>query len=160
MIFVTLGTQKFQLNRLLKEIDKLVGNGEIEQSISSQVGHSDYSPQNFSVKKFLNEEQFNNCIANADIVIAHGGTSSIVKSLKLNKKTIVVPRRSEYGEHVDNHQEEIVGYFENIGSILVVRDIESLNSAIKKCELWNPNFIDWSKQNNLIGDIKHYIYNA
>ena len=31
MIFVVLGTQKFQCNRLLKIVDELVGNGTIEE---------------------------------------------------------------------------------------------------------------------------------
>ena len=40
LIFVVLGTQKFQCNRLLKQIDRLV-----EDPVFAQKGHSDYIPQ-------------------------------------------------------------------------------------------------------------------
>ena len=33
MIFVTLGTQKFQLNRLLKQLDKYIEQGQITDKV-------------------------------------------------------------------------------------------------------------------------------
>ena len=40
MIFITLGSQKFQFNRLLKAIDKLVEQGKIKEEVFAQIGIS------------------------------------------------------------------------------------------------------------------------
>lgn len=53
-IFITLGSQKFQFNRLLKAVDELCERGTIEaEDVFAQIGYSDYLPKNFSYKKFL-----------------------------------------------------------------------------------------------------------
>ena len=48
MIFITLGSQKFQFNRLLKKVDELIENGTINEEVFAQIGASDYKPQHFS----------------------------------------------------------------------------------------------------------------
>ena len=47
MIFITLGSQKFQFNRLLIEVDKLIVDGKITEEVFAQIGYSDYKPQNY-----------------------------------------------------------------------------------------------------------------
>lgn len=43
MIFVTIGTQKFPFDRLLKKIDELIESGFIKEKVIAQVGNSAYS---------------------------------------------------------------------------------------------------------------------
>ena len=104
MIFVTVGSQKFQFNRLLKKIDELVEDGTIKEKVFAQVGVSDYKPKYYEYVDFMTQEEFNNKIDKADVVITHAGTGVIVNSVKKCKKVIGVPRLSKYGEHVDDHQ--------------------------------------------------------
>lgn len=47
MIFVALGTQKFQLNRLLKMLDDMIKEGRLKEKVIAQIGHSDYIPKNY-----------------------------------------------------------------------------------------------------------------
>ena len=47
MIFVVVGTQKFQLNRLLKVFDTLLEEEKIDQEVFAQIGNSDYIPKNY-----------------------------------------------------------------------------------------------------------------
>lgn len=47
MIFVTVGSQKFQFNRLLKEIDNLIQEGKIQEEVLHKIGASDYKPKNY-----------------------------------------------------------------------------------------------------------------
>ena len=47
MIFLILGTQKFQLNRLLREMDELYKQGKIKERTFAQIGCSDYLPHNY-----------------------------------------------------------------------------------------------------------------
>ena len=53
MIFITLGSQKFQFNRLLKAVDDLVETGELSDEVFAQTGYSDYQPRNYKFKQFL-----------------------------------------------------------------------------------------------------------
>ena len=72
MIFVTLGSQKFQFDRLLKKIDELIQNGELKDKVFAQIGYCDYVPQNYEYKKFLNREEFGMSMEKSSIVITHG----------------------------------------------------------------------------------------
>ncbi|MBT9012995.1 beta(1,3)galactosyltransferase EpsH, partial [Lactobacillus delbrueckii subsp. bulgaricus] len=103
MIFITLGSQKFQFDRLLKEIDKLVVAKKLNDEIFAQVGYSTYKPKHYQYKAFLDREEFAKWEGKADIVITHGGTGAIIGAVKKGKKVIAVPRLARYGEHVDDH---------------------------------------------------------
>lgn len=101
-IFITLGSQKFQFNRLLKAVDELCEKGTVDaEDVFAQIGYSDYLPKNFSYKKFLDRDEFSNEMEKANIVITHGGTGAIIGAVKRGKKVIAVPRLAKYGEHVD-----------------------------------------------------------
>lgn len=82
MILVTVGSQKFPFNRLLEKIDELVENGTIKEEVFAQIGTSDYIPKNYQYVDFIDQEEFNKKIEEANIVITHAGTGVIVNSLK------------------------------------------------------------------------------
>ena len=130
MIFVTLGTQKFQFNRLLKKLDEIVENGNIKDEIFAQIGYSDYKPKNYKYKDFIDREQFKEIMAKSDIVIAHGGTGAIITAVKNGKKVIAIPRLAKYGEHVDDHQIQLVTEFESSGIISAVYDLDKLEEEL------------------------------
>ncbi|MBQ7976540.1 MAG: beta(1,3)galactosyltransferase EpsH [Clostridia bacterium] len=135
MIFITLGSQKFQFNRLLKAVDSLVENGCITEKVFAQIGYSDYKPLNYDYKQFLDRDEFEETIRIADIVITHGGTGAIIGAVKKGKKVIAVPRLAEYGEHVDNHQRQLVGQFKNMDLIFACDDCSELEVAIEHTRL-------------------------
>lgn len=132
MIFITLGSQKFQFNRLLKAVDKLVEDKIILEDIFAQTGYSDYRPEHYEYKPFLNHDEFSDMEARADIVITHGGTGAIMGAVKKEKKVIAVPRLSKYGEHVDDHQMQLLKEFDRMGIILVCYDIDQLGKLYKE----------------------------
>ena len=118
MIFVTLGSQKFQFNRLLKAVDEL----DTDEEIFAQIGYSDYKPQNYKYKEFLDREEFAAWEEKADIVITHGGTGAIIGAVKKGKKVIAVPRLAKYGEHVDDHQTQLIKQFKDLNLIYACVD--------------------------------------
>lgn len=134
MIFVTLGSQKFQFNRLLKKIDELMDSGIIQDEVFAQVGASDYIPRNYEYKDFLDREEFATQIERSDVVITHGGTGAMVGALKQGKKVIAVPRRAKYREHVDDHQVQLLEQFSGTGMILACKDEEELEIALQKVD--------------------------
>jgi len=135
LIFVTLGSQKFQFNRLLIEIDKLVESGSIDEEVFAQIGYSDYKPKNYKFKEFLNRDEFAEIMDKCDKVITHGGTGAIIGAVKRGKKVIAVPRLKKFEEHVDDHQLQIIDEFEKMGFISAVKDIENLQVTISNIDI-------------------------
>ncbi|MCP1111498.1 UDP-N-acetylglucosamine transferase subunit ALG13 [Lachnospiraceae bacterium PF1-21] len=129
MIFITLGSQKFQFNRLLEEVDDLVESNIMREDIFAQTGYSDYEPKNYEFTKFLDYEKYNEREKKADVVLTHGGTGAIIGAVKNKKRVIAVPRLACYGEHVDNHQIQLLKEFEEMGIILACYDIKKLGDA-------------------------------
>ena len=157
MIFITLGSQKFQFNRLLREVDSLIEKGMItKKEVFAQIGYSDYIPKNYEYKNFLDRDEFKRMMDNSNIVITHGGTGAIVGAFKKGKKVIAVPRLEEFNEHVDNHQLQIVQQFENMQFIKSVINIENLELAIR--EIQKIEFKKYvSNTTNIISSIENYI---
>lgn len=130
MIFVTLGSQKFQFNRLLQKLDELVENGVITEDIFAQIGYSDYEPKHYRFQQFLARDEFAHWEEKADIVITHGGTGAIIGAVKMGKKVIAVPRLAKYGEHVDDHQLQLISQFKEQNLICGLNDCSELEQGI------------------------------
>lgn len=130
MIFVTLGSQKFQFNRLLIEIDRLIEEGKITEEVLAQTGYSDYKPKNYKFKEFLDRDEFANIMDKSDKVITHGGTGAIIGAVKKGKKVVAIPRLAKFGEHVDDHQLQIISEFEKMNFIKGIKRINELEEAL------------------------------
>jgi UDP-N-acetylglucosamine transferase subunit ALG13 len=133
-IFVTVGTLSTDFDRLLKEIDMLIEKGVIREKVIAQIGSSKYTPKNYEWFRFTSKEVYWDTLKECKIVITHGGIGSITNALKFNKRTIVVPRRKEFGEVANNHQLEIARELERQGKIIAVYDIQDLKKALKLAE--------------------------
>lgn len=158
MIFVTLGSQKFQFNRLLIEIDRLVDEGKITEEVFAQTGYSDYEPKNYKYKDFLDIDEFSEIMNKCDKVITHGGTGAIIGAVKQGKKVIAVPRLARYGEHVDDHQLQIIEQFVDMNFIKGIIDNMEINSIIEKID--SEEFQEYkSNTNRIVNRIDKFINN-
>lgn len=156
MIFVTLGSQKFPFDRLLKELDRLIEAGVITQPVFAQTGYSTYTPSHFAFEPFLDRDSFCAKMQEADTVITHAGTGAIIGAVKAGKKVIAVPRLSQYGEHVDDHQLQIIDQFNEMNLILGLRDVAQLEEAVG--ELPNRQFNSYeSNTHRIIADIETFL---
>ena len=140
MILVMLGTQNNSFHRLLKKIEKLLDEGKIKEEVIIQAGYTKYQPQNEKMKilDFVPKEELEKLQEKASFIITHGGVGSIITSLEKGKKVIAVPRIHEYGEHVNNHQKEIVEKFNKNGNIIGIKSVEELEQALEKIEKFEP----------------------
>ncbi|MEH7384314.1 PssE/Cps14G family polysaccharide biosynthesis glycosyltransferase [Bacillus sp. JJ1521] len=160
MIFVTVGTQKFQFNRLFQKLDELKQENKIQDEIISQIGYSTYKPKHYKHYEMLSSKEVSTFLSDSEICICHAGTSSIIQALKYEKKVIVVPRKKEFGEHVDNHQEEIASMFYDLGFIEVVDNIDNLVNIIglvREKEFNQYNFDNRSLLSSIRNDIDGFI---
>ena len=139
MIVVTVGTQKFQMDRLIQAVDQLAGSGILNEDFFIQSGHGTYTPEHCQYAAFLKKEEMEEKMDGCSILLSHAGVGSILMGLKRGKKVIVIPRMQKFGEHVDDHQIEIAESFANAGYIKYVEDISLLAAAIEECAQWTPN---------------------
>ena len=131
MIFITVGTHEQPFDRLLKCIDKLIEEGTIKEEIVCQKGYTDYEPKNYKAEKLIPYEKMQENIEKARIVITHGGPASFIAPLSIGKIPIVVPRKKEFNEHVNNHQLEFSKEVaKRMKNIIVVETEEELKDAI------------------------------
>jgi UDP-N-acetylglucosamine--N-acetylmuramyl-(pentapeptide) pyrophosphoryl-undecaprenol N-acetylglucosamine transferase len=77
-------------------------------------------------------------LRDADIVICHGGTGSLVTALRAGCRVVAFPRRHDLGEHYDDHQEEIAQTFADRGLLQIVRDETKLGEAIAAARRADP----------------------
>ncbi len=92
----------------------------------------------------------------ASYIICHGGVGSIVSSIKVGKKVIAVPRYEKYGEHVNDHQLQIVDSFTEQGFICGIKEVSELEKAISEIANFEPQkFV--SNTENIIGMITDFI---
>lgn len=156
MIFVVLGTQKFQLNRLLKKIDILIEKGMIKEKVFAQIGMSDYIPVYYDYQEFLTKERFDQMMESCDILITHSGVGSIISGLKYRKRVIVFPRLMKYGEHVDDHQTEIADTFSKMNYVLACNERDDLGSVLEECRV--HQFDEYiSQRKKMLHIVKDYL---
>lgn len=151
MIFVTVGTHEQPFDRLLKCIDKMVVDGKIKEEVIVQKGYTDFELKHCKEYKLIGYDEMQKYIQEARMVITHGGPASFIAPLSIGKIPIVVPRKKEYNEHVNNHQLDFAKQVEKrMKNIIVAEDEEELEDAIinydDKIKKLNSNMISNNKK--------------
>lgn len=147
MIFVTVGSRPYPFDRLFKKIDELYEKGIISGEMFAQMGTSSYVPKHFSFADFISPKEFEERILNADIVISHGASGSIMKALNAGKKVVAVARLEKYGEHINDHQIQMIQAFAMNGYVLPVsEDLHDLGDCVNKIKDGNDNLIPWENR--------------
>ena len=156
MVFITLGSQKFQFDRLLKKVDELIDEGVIEDEVVAQIGASEYMPRNYSYVRFMDRNQFAETMDRCTTVITHGGTGVIIGAVKKGKKVIAVPRLAKYGEHVDDHQLQLLHQFDDLQLICACYEVDQLGEFyVKLPEMVFRPYV--SNTNVVIDSIDEYL---
>ncbi len=129
MIFATVGTHEDPFNRLIEALDALPAPSQPGgEPIVIQSGYSTYVSRRCTSEQMMPYGRVQALMAEARIVITHGGPASIMQALAHGKVPIVVPRQSAFGEHVDDHQVRFARRI--VDRVLVVLDIQDLAPTI------------------------------
>ena len=135
MIFITLGTQNFNFSRLLKAVEAAINNGVLNEKVIAQIGNNKFESEQILCIPFLDKETFNQYMDEAEFIISHAGTGSIITALKKVKKVLVAPRLKKYDEHIDDPQLEILGAFSKLNLIIPLKkDLSDLEDKIRNIE--------------------------
>jgi len=139
LILITLGTQDKKFYRLLEAIQKQINNKVIKDKVIVQAGStSDFKSKDMEIFDLIPMDEFDELIKKCDVLITHGGVGSIITGLKNNKKVIAAARLEKYGEHVNDHQLQIIENFTNSGYILSLDNFDELDKVLDKSKMFKP----------------------
>lgn len=127
-LFVTLGTIRgYEFHSL---IDRIMQLGLADERTVWQLG--DTRPRRDlpgQVHAELPSAEFDRLTAQADVVITHAGVGTVLQLLDRGIAPVVVPRRRVRGEHVDDHQHQLVQLLADAGVGHAV-EVDDLTPAV------------------------------
>ncbi len=138
LILVTLGTNDKSFVRLIQEIERLVMDGKIQEEVVVQAGYTKYKSEHLKVFDLIPMDQFQELLETCRLLITHGGVGTITQALRSGKKVIAVPRLQQYGEHVNDHQLQIIENFAESGFIIAAYQVDQLESALDQVPAFEP----------------------
>lgn len=116
MIFVTVGTNEAHFDRLLHALDALPGDEELVV----QHGPSPVRPRGATCIEFVPFDELVQYVRRARMVITHAGVGSIMVCLANGRRPVVMARRHEHGEAVDDHQVALADRMADAGLVTPV----------------------------------------
>jgi len=159
MIFVTIGNDYRNFDRLIRKMDEIALRIPSEMVI--QRGYSKYIPKNVKHFDFVPLDTAVKYIQEARLVVSHAGIGTIILCKEYGVPIIILPRRRSYGEHMNDHQFEIAKALEKKEgeNIYVAYEEDQLREKIIYIlqEKRSPRPIENAGKANLIRTIKEFI---
>lgn len=132
MIFVTVGTERYPFDRLLRYIDETIERCAIKEEVFYQIGSSHYRSKQGRVELFLPFTTMKEYVQKASLVITHGGVGSVNLCLSFGKKPIVCPRKKSLGEAIHNQQLRYAQFMEEKGYLFLVQNEKQLEEKMMR----------------------------
>jgi UDP-N-acetylglucosamine transferase subunit ALG13 len=132
VILVALGTHPQPMDRLLRELDRLVESGAITDEVVVQAAAYGYRPRHLTTHGILPADELEQLIRRADVVIGHAGPGILAAARAARRVPVVVPREKRFGEHVDDHQVRYARRLATEPGYEVVLDLGVLPGAIER----------------------------
>jgi UDP-N-acetylglucosamine transferase subunit ALG13 len=126
MIVVSVGTHEQHFDRLLRAVNELGGTEEL----LVQYGPSSLPHGRGEWVDYLSFDELAEQVSRARVFVCHAGVGSIVLARRHGLRPIVVPRKHELGEHVDDHQLELSRRLASAGIVTLVEDENELAAAV------------------------------
>lgn len=125
MILVTVGTNEQPFDRLVRAAAQL----ETDEPLLVQYGSSRVPHGAGEWVDFLSFEDLAARAREARVVVCHAGVGSIMMARRCGHRPIVVPRRHNLGEAVDDHQLTLARRLELAGAVSLLEDEAHLGAA-------------------------------
>lgn len=139
-ILALVGTDHHPFNRMVELLDALQQMGEQSGARTHclvQYGTSQ-PPKYASGVEYLAKSDVQAQIDLADLVICHGGPSTIVEILRSGKRPLVMPRDPRQGEHVDEHQQRFARYMEKNGLVDLIETAQDVQIILENSMSVSP----------------------
>ncbi len=129
-VVVTLGTQQgYPFTRAVQRLAQLLPEVTTPDSrILWQTGPVDTTPFGIRGTASVEPDVMSRAVSEADLVVAHAGVGSALMALDAGHCPVLLPRRANHGEHVDDHQILLAGELNRRG-LALARDPDALTTS-------------------------------
>lgn len=133
-LLALVGTDHHPFDRMVNLVDDLLaGHDPSDGTLTCLIQYGTaQAPSSAQGKQFLAKDEVQRCIERADLVLCHGGPSTIVEILRSGKMPLVMPRDPERGEHVDGHQQRFARHMAGLGLIQLVDSVQQVRAKIEQ----------------------------
>lgn len=140
LVVVTVGTDHHQFDRLVEWTDRWYA-AQDHAAVDCFVQHG-YSkaPTCARGSAFVEHGGLAGLLAQASVVVCHGGPATIMEARRAGHTPIVVPRDPRGGEHVDGHQQRFAAYAAREQLVQVVASAAELAVELER-SLGQPRFV-------------------
>ncbi len=126
-VVVTLGTMRtYGFRRAVVAVRRLLERLAPDAEVLWQTGGTDVSGIGVAARAEVPAGELRAAMAEADLVVAHAGIGSTLTALDLGKQPVLLPRRRQHHEHVDDHQQMIASRLVQRG-LAVSREVDQLD---------------------------------
>lgn len=151
LVFVTVGTDHHPFDRLVRWVDNWLAS-RVDRPVRCliQTGTSQ-PPRMTEYDQYFGYQQMETFLAEATAVVCHGGPGTVMMCRSAGKRPIVVPRRHDLGEHVDDHQLAFARRIANEGEIALAEDEATFAACLERA-LAGEGTLDGQSQEGRIGE--------
>ncbi|MEV4659977.1 glycosyltransferase [Micromonospora sp. NPDC049301] len=128
-LLVAVGTDKHPFDRLVDWLAQWHAQAPDRVGLTVQHGHTP-APRVPGAVPFLGHDALQRAMAEADLVVCHGGPATILEARRHGHLPIVVPRDPARGEHVDDHQQLFARRLGAAGLVALCETREALHAAL------------------------------
>ncbi len=130
LVVVSVGTDHHPFERLVRWADAWAADHP-DVDVVVQYGTAG-APRHATGERLLPHARLRSLFERADVVVSHGGPSTVMDARSAGRLPIVVGRDPDRGEHVDGHQLRFADHLERHGTAIVARSELDLRDLIDK----------------------------
>jgi UDP-N-acetylglucosamine transferase subunit ALG13 len=131
LVLAMVGTDVHRFDRLVEWLERWQAGRSDGPTVVVQYGHS-RTPSLPDAVAFLGHDELQRAMAEATLVVSHGGPATITEARRHGHLPIVVPRDPAHHEHVDNHQQLFARRLAAAGMIRLCETEAELADALDK----------------------------
>jgi UDP-N-acetylglucosamine transferase subunit ALG13 len=120
--FVSAGTHSRPFDRLLRIVDDAASRGLLPGPVTVQAGVSSYRSDAFACVDWMTPDQLTQHVRAARYVVAHAGGGIAAEAIRAGRRPMLLPRLASEGEHVDDHQRELLRKLSDNGLAVPIGD--------------------------------------
>lgn len=130
--FVATGNHNQPFDRLLRMVDEAAARGLLPEPVVAQVGRSaTYRPRCARVAETFPPAEMRRLAHGSRLMIVHAGAGLISLALRCGLRPLVLARRREHREHVNDHQVAMAARLASLGLVLSLDEVP-LEQALER----------------------------
>lgn len=131
LVVLTVGTDTHPFDRLVAWMGRwAAAHPDVE--VVGQVGTSTHDPAPMAAEPLLPFPDLVDLVGRAAAVVCHGGPATVADVRATGRTPLVVPRRADLGEHVDDHQVRFSRHLEAVGDAVVIHHLDDLEHHLTR----------------------------